>query len=74
MDLIYREGRLFKINDNLLPVSARKLEVKQKLFIALFREFRGAVDNDKYKDLSIQERIAKLNEFAKEWLNSKGYK
>jgi hypothetical protein len=74
MDLIYRQGRLFKINDNMLPETARKMDVKNKLFIALFREFQGASVNDKYKSLSIQDRIAKLNQFAQEWLTIQGYK
>jgi hypothetical protein len=65
---------MFRINDNLLPQTARKMDVKNRLFIALFREFQGASENDKYKSLSIQDRIAKLNDFAKEWLITQGYK
>jgi len=74
MDLIYRQGRMFRINDDMLPQTARKMDVKNRLFVALFREFQGASVNDKYKSLSIQDRIAKLNDFAKEWLTLQGYK
>ncbi len=74
MDLIYRQGRMFRINEDMLPQTARKMDVKNKLFVALFREFQGASVNDKYKSLSIQDRIAKLNDFAKEWLTLQGYK
>lgn len=73
-ELIYRQGRLFRINDNLLPECARKMDVKNKLYIALFREFQGASISEKYKSLSIQDRISKLNDFAKEWLKLQGYK
>lgn len=74
MDLIYRQGKLFKINDAELPITARKMDVKNRLYIALFREFQGASENDKYKSLSIQDRIAKLNVFARDWLTLQGYK
>ncbi len=74
MDLIYRQGRMFRINDEKLPQTARKMDVKNRLFVALFREFQGASVNDKYKSLSIQDRIAKLNEYAQEWLTLQGYK
>lgn len=72
--LIYRQGRMFRINDKLLPDSANNMEVKQKLFVALFREFQGASKNDKYKDMSYQQRIESLNEFAAAWLTKQGYK
>ncbi len=74
MDLIYRQGRMFKINDEKLPQTARKMDIKNKLFVALFREFQGASVNDKYKDLTIQQRIEKLNDYAKDWLIQQGHK
>ena len=72
--IIYRQNRLFKINEELLPPSARTLETINDLYIAIFREFQGAEDKDKYKKLNYQERMNSLNEFAKSWLIKKGYK
>lgn len=74
LPLVYRQDRMFKINDEALPAGARTLEVKQKLFVALFREFRGASENDKYKKMSYQERIEILNQYARDWLTKQGFK
>jgi hypothetical protein len=74
MPLIYRQGRLFKVNRSKLPVSANNSEVVEDLFVAIYREFQGADTNVKYKNLTYQVRIEMLNNFAKDWLSKKGYR
>lgn len=73
-ELIYREGRLFKINRDKLPEMARTVAVTNKLFIAIFREFQGASENEKYSSFSYKERLELVNKYAKEWLLKQGYK
>lgn len=72
--LVFRQGRMFKINELELPVKARNTEVKNSLYVAIFKEFQGASVSDKYKNFNAQQRMQLLNEFAVNWLTSKGYK
>ena len=74
MSLIYRQDRLFKINDAELPTSANNMEVKQNLLVAIFKEFQGATENETYKHLNNKDRIETLNNFAKVWLLKQGHK
>lgn len=43
-------------------------QVISQLLIAIFYEFRGAVKSEKYKDLTNQEKLDKINDFAKQWI------
>lgn len=72
--IVYRQNRLFKIDQESLPISARTLEVTNDLYIAIFKEFQGAEDNDKYTNLTYQQRMIAINEYAKDWLLKKGHK
>lgn len=72
--LVYRQNRLFRINEDLLPESARNLQTIQKLYYAMYLEFKGAEYSDKYSKLSYQERMEKINDFSKNWLKSQGHK
>lgn len=72
--LVYRQDRMFKINKDKLPSKYQTMEVTQKLYIAIFREFQGASVNEKYKNMSYQQRIEQLNVFAVDWLDKQGYK
>ena len=74
LPLIYRQGRMFKINDDLLPPSARNSSVKNALYISLYREFAGANNSDKYKHLTNQQKMQKICDFAENWLKERKYK
>ncbi len=72
--LIYRQNRLFRINEKVLPDSAKNLETMNSLYLALFLEFQGAEYNDKYSKMNYQERMNQVNEYANLWLDKKGHR
>ena len=72
--LIYRQNKLFKINIELLPIEARKTKIINSLYAALYFEFRGASENDKYNKMLYTERMEALNNFARKWFTKRGYK
>lgn len=72
--LIYRQGKLFKIELQQLPVEARNSEVLAELYTALHCEFRGASENIKYAKMTYQQRMEAINQYASNWLVKKGYK
>jgi hypothetical protein len=71
MQIVYREGNYFKIDKKLLPKKSQTLEVINGLYAAIYDEFKGAVDNPKYQNLSYFEKMNKLNEFAEDWLRKR---
>lgn len=71
--LVYKEGGYFKLNRDLLPVSARSLPEMQRIYQVMFVEFQGAIDKDKYKNMSALEKLDAIDAFTKAWVN-KHYK
>ena len=72
MQIFYKDGRLFKIDDTQLPEAAKTVEIINGLYAAVYNEFSGAVNNPKYKNLSIKGIMIALNIFAEKWLTDKG--
>lgn len=72
--LIYRQNKMFCIDKDLLKPAARKDDVCNALYAAIYTEFSGAVYNADYKDLSNLQRLEKINEFAWKWLEQRGLK
>lgn len=72
--LIYRQNNLFKINIEQLPLSARRSDIINTLYAYLYLEFRGAEYSEKYANMTYVERMEAVNQYAREWLNKKGYK
>ena len=72
--LIYRQGRMFKINDDLLPEAAKRTEVKSALYYSLYTEFAGAVNHFKYKNMTNEQKMLEICKFAEEWLKERKYK
>lgn len=68
LPLIYRDGRMFKINEQLLPPKAKSFFVKNALYIALYQEFAGANSVDKYKHLTNAQKMEQICTFADKWL------
>lgn len=68
----FRKDNQFVINSKLLSERANTPTVINALYAAVYLEFRGAVDNPKYKDLNTLEKMQKLNEFAHNWLKTRG--
>lgn len=72
MNIIYRQGHLFKIDDSLLSKDANTSEIKNSLYAAIYEEFKGAAINPVYKKLTPSEKMQKLNDFAAQWLKDRG--
>lgn len=72
--LIYRQNRLFKIDVAQLVPKARKPEIINALYAALYNEFKGASENDKYSNLTYRERMDCVNNYAQNWLVERGLK
>lgn len=73
MNIFYRQGSLFKINEKLLPKKANTTQVKNALYAAVYEEFKGASKNLLYRDLNPAQKMQKLNEFAVNWLQTRGF-
>jgi len=72
IQVISRRNRLFVINKEVLKVSTKKDEICNALYAAVYTEFQGASKNPRYKNLTTQEMLIKVNEFAFQWLNQRG--
>ena len=74
MSIFYRQNNQFKIDTTKLSSKANTTQIKNALYAAVYQEFFGASENPKYKDLTLVQRINKLNEFAENWLIQRGLK
>jgi hypothetical protein len=72
MEIFYRKNHRFVIDDSKLRPEARRTDIQNSLYLSVYSEFLGAVNNVKYKDLTPAARIAKINEYAENWLRQKG--
>lgn len=72
MDVIKYSNVGFVILESAIVPQARTVDVKNALYVALYNEFLGASKNPKYQDLTVLERVQKLNDYAKDWLKQKG--
>jgi hypothetical protein len=71
--LIYRQNHQFCINKELIKPQFQTLEVINGLYAAIYDEFKGAIQNDKYSKLTPSEKIQRINEFAYAWLTQRGF-
>jgi len=55
----------------MLSETANKTHIINALYAAIYCEFAGANKQDKYKNLSYQQRLQKVNEFALNWLRER---
>lgn len=67
----YKNNRFVVVRKN-LSESANKTDIINSLYLAIYQEFFGASENPKYKNLSVLDRLSKVNEFANDWLSKKG--
>lgn len=70
--IVYRKNKMFCIDKSKLKPEAQKNDIITALYAAIYTEFLGANYNADYKDLSSLERFEKLNEFAFNWLSTRG--
>lgn len=71
-DIIYRKNKFFCIDKSKLKPQARKDDVCVALYAAIYTEFAGANYNNDYANLTPLEKLSRVNEFAKKWLQERG--
>ena len=69
--LVYRNNRLFCIDEDQLVERARNSHIIGALYAAIHEEFKGASIQDRYKNLTYQQRLEKVNDFAWNWLRER---
>lgn len=67
----YKNNRFVIIRNN-LNEQENKTDIINLLYLAMYKEFFGASENPKYKNLNVLDRLVKINEFANNWLDKKG--
>lgn len=72
MNIINKKRGMFVIDETTLKPSARTVNIKNALYLAVNTEFFGASENPKYKKLTISNRFKALNDFAEKWLQDRG--
>lgn len=70
--IITRRSNRFCIDKTQLSAAAKKDDICNALYAAVYDEFKGASKHPNYKDLSNLDRLNKLNEFALDWLKDRG--
>lgn len=71
--VILRKNKLFIIDEEQLKPAARRPDILNALYAEMYTEFSGASKNPLYEKLTSLEKFNKLNEFAFNWLNKRGY-
>lgn len=73
MNIINKKNKLFVIDDTKLNKKGKNTSVKNALYMAVYKEFFGAIDNPKYKNMTTLERFSTLNIFAENWLRERNF-
>lgn len=63
---------MFVIDKSQLETKAKKDDVCNALYGAIYREFAGAAKNPRYKGLDHKSMLEEVNSFAFNWLKEKG--
>lgn len=71
--LIYRQDRMFKIDQAQLSPKAKAPSVVNALYADIYTEFLDAQYNPKYMNMSLLERMEAVNDYALNWLTNKGF-
>jgi len=69
---IYRQSCQFKLDKQLLKPEARRDNICNALYAAVYTEFSGASNNKIYSHLTNAEKLNKVNEFVDKWLKERG--
>jgi hypothetical protein len=72
--VIVRRNRLFCIDEKVLPASANKNPIKGALYAAIHEEFKGAAFSERYKTLTVEQKMQSINDYAWKWLDDRGLK
>jgi hypothetical protein len=71
--LIYRDNRFFKIDESQLPAKAKASSITNALYADIYVEFVDAQLNQKYSNMDLKQRMQAVNDFARKWLQDKGF-
>ena len=63
---------MFVIDRSQLSTAANKEAICNALYGDLYSEFKGAVKNPQYKDLTQKDMLTQVNIFANDWLKTRG--
>jgi hypothetical protein len=72
MNVIYRQNHKFFVDESKLKPEARRSDICNALYAAIYLEFAGAHTNPDYSKLTPLEKMNKLNEYANTWLKERG--
>lgn len=67
-----RKNKMFCIDESQLSSAAKTTYNMNALYGAVYEEFRGAINNPKYKGLTDKQRLDQVNLFALNWLKDRG--
>jgi hypothetical protein len=73
MKILNKDGAYFKLNKTLLKKFKKRPDIINGLYVAVYEEFKGAIEQPHYSKLTVKQRFEKLNEFAFNWLNKRGF-
>ena len=71
--VIFRKNKLFIIDKEQLKPASRRPDILNSLYAEIYTEFSGASYNPNYENLTNLEKFNKVNEFAYNWLKSRGH-
>jgi hypothetical protein len=69
---VYRKNSQFTIDKEQLKPAARRDDICNAIYAAIYTEFSGASKNKVYSHLTPAERLDKMNEFIEQWLKQRG--
>jgi len=71
--VIYRQNKMFIVDKDLIVApSNKKDKICNALYAAIYTEFAGASKHPEYAKMTNFDRVKALNEFAYDWLKSRG--
>lgn len=71
--LVYRQNNMFKLDEAQLSTKAKSVAVKNALYADIYTEFLDAQYNSKYSSMDLIQRMQAVNDFAHNWLQTKGF-
>lgn len=72
--IVYRQGRMFKLNESLLPKAANTSLTKNDIYLSIYKEFSGAGTSDKYKHMTNEQKIQAVCDYVDNWLIERKFK
>lgn len=71
-NIVVRKNRMFVIDKSQLKAKAKKDDVCNALYSAIYLEFAGASKNPRYQGMDAKSMLEAVNGFAFSWLKERG--